>query len=87
MIVIPHRSLSEQALYGVVEEFINRDGTDYGEFELSLQQKVYKLMEQINRDKVFIVYDDETESTSILSREQLVDLGINPLNDEELNND
>jgi uncharacterized protein YheU (UPF0270 family) len=78
MIVIPHRELTQQALYGAVEEFINRDGTDYGEYELSLEQKVFRLMEQIDRKQAFIVFDDETETTSILSRQQLYDMGINP---------
>jgi len=76
MIVIPHRELSSDALYGVIEEFINREGTDYGEYELSLNQKVQRLLDQVNQARAFIVFDPESESTSILSHQQLVAAGV-----------
>jgi uncharacterized protein YheU (UPF0270 family) len=34
--IIPVNKLSPEALQGVIEEFISRDGTDYGEMEVSL---------------------------------------------------
>ena len=33
---IPHDQLSPQALRGLIEEFVTRDGTDYGTTEASL---------------------------------------------------
>ena len=39
-IVIPHGELSAEALRGVLESFVLREGTDYGEREFSLEQKV-----------------------------------------------
>jgi hypothetical protein len=36
-LIIPFQDLSPEALRGVVEEFVTRDGTDYGEFEVSLE--------------------------------------------------
>ncbi len=76
MIVIPHRELSTDALFGVIEEFINREGTDYGEFELSLNQKVQRLLDQIQRGKAYVVFDPDLESTSILSRQQVLEAGV-----------
>ena len=76
MSVIPPRELSTDALFGVIEEFINREGTDYGEFELSLNQKVQRLLDQIQRGKAYVVFDPDLESTSILSRQQVLEAGV-----------
>jgi uncharacterized protein YheU (UPF0270 family) len=37
---IPYDQLSPEALQGVIEGFVTRDGTDYGEVEISLETKV-----------------------------------------------
>ena len=34
---IPVNKLSKKALQGVIEEFITRDGTDYGEIEVPME--------------------------------------------------
>ena len=39
-IIIPYDQLSIEALKGVIEEFVTRDGTDYGEIEVSLEIKL-----------------------------------------------
>jgi uncharacterized protein YheU (UPF0270 family) len=37
---IPVNKLSPEALQGVIEEFISRNGTDYGEIETSTETKL-----------------------------------------------
>ena len=39
---IPHRQLSDEALLGVIEEYISREGTDYGHREYSFEEKIEK---------------------------------------------
>ena len=36
--IIPVDKLSAEALRGVIQEFISRDGTDYGEIEASVEK-------------------------------------------------
>jgi uncharacterized protein YheU (UPF0270 family) len=64
-IVLPHTELSPEALRGVVESFILREGTDYGERELSLEEKVANVMRQLEQREVRIVFDPETASVTI----------------------
>lgn len=64
---VPYDQLSREALYGVIEEFVTRDGTDYGEFEASLQTKVNQVMSQLTSGRAVIVFDPESETTTILS--------------------
>ena len=63
---IPYTQLSPEALRGVIEEFVTRDGTDYGEIEVPLETKVAQVMAQIRSGKAVIVFDQETETCNIL---------------------
>lgn len=64
---VPHSSLSQEALRGLVEEFVTRDGTDYGEHEQDLEQKVASVLLQLERGEARIVIDAETDSVTLLS--------------------
>jgi len=65
---IPYRRLSESALRGLVEDFVTRDGTDYGAEEVPLDRKVAQVLLQLERGDVCVVFDPATESTSIVKR-------------------
>jgi uncharacterized protein YheU (UPF0270 family) len=49
-----------------VESFVLREGTDYGERELSLAEKVARVMTQLKKGEANIVFDPESESISIV---------------------
>jgi uncharacterized protein len=65
-IVIPHRELSPEALRGVLESFVLREGTDYGDREVSLEQKVAQVLRQLERGEAQIVFDATLESVDIV---------------------
>jgi len=58
--------LSPQALRGLVEEFVTRDGTDYGAVERSIEDKIARVEAQLASGEVRIVFDPETESANIV---------------------
>jgi uncharacterized protein YheU (UPF0270 family) len=58
--------LSPQALRGLVEEFVTRDGTDYGAVERSVEDKIARVEAQLASGEVRIVFDPETESANIV---------------------
>jgi uncharacterized protein YheU (UPF0270 family) len=64
---VPHAQLSPDALRGVVESFVLREGTDYGEREYSLEQKVQHVMHQLDRGEARIVFDPNTETVQIVA--------------------
>jgi uncharacterized protein YheU (UPF0270 family) len=70
-IVIPPEQLSADARQGVIEEFIMREGTDYGEVELSLAEKVELVSTQLRKGLVVIAFDTLTESCTMMTREEL----------------
>ena len=63
---IPYRELSEEALRGVVESFVLREGTDYGQRDYPLEEKIAAVIRQLDRGEATIVFDPETETVSIV---------------------
>ena len=65
-IVIPHRELSPDALRGVMESFVLREGTDYGEREVSLDHKVAQVLRQLERGEAQIIFDATLQTIDIV---------------------
>jgi uncharacterized protein YheU (UPF0270 family) len=63
--------LSPEALRGLVEEFVTRDGTDYGAVERSVEEKIAGVMAQLGSGEARIVFDPETETANIVTPRQL----------------
>ena len=63
--IIPVNKLSAKALQGVIEEFISRNGTDYGAMESSLETNIRRVKSKLKDGSVVLVFDDETETTNI----------------------
>lgn len=57
---IPHGRLSRETLTGLIEEFVTREGTDYGEREHTLERKVERVRDQLRRGEVVISFDPDT---------------------------
>jgi len=68
---IPYTQLSAEALQGVIETFINREGTDYGLEEYSFEQKIQQVRAQIESGEAVIVFDHDSQSVGILHKDQL----------------
>jgi uncharacterized protein YheU (UPF0270 family) len=67
----PHDALSEDALQGLIDDFVTREGTDYGLHEHSLDDKRATVMRQIARGQAVILFDPESETTTLVRREEL----------------
>ena len=63
---IPVNKLSVKALRGVINEFISRDGTDYGEMEVTWETKFRHVKDKLKNGSAVLIFDDETETTNIL---------------------
>jgi len=70
---IPHRRLSPDALRGVIEACITREGTDYGVHDVPLATKVGQVRHQLDAGTAVIVYDEATDSWTIQPTDQLAE--------------
>ncbi|KJS09682.1 MAG: hypothetical protein VR73_01300 [Gammaproteobacteria bacterium BRH_c0] len=75
MIEIPVDRLDPELLDAIIEEFVLREGTDYGFQEVALEAKLAQVRRQIGRGQVVIVFDPELESCNLLTKEQFRKLG------------
>ena len=64
-VVVPHTELAPELLHAVVESYVLREGTDYGEREFSLAEKVAHVLGQLKRGDAHIVFDPATETVGI----------------------
>ena len=62
---IPWDELSEDALMGIIEEFVTREGTEYGDSEVPLAMKCQQVRNQLRSGEAFITFDEELQTCSI----------------------
>jgi len=70
-VVIPPGQLRADVLRGLIEEFVTRDGTDYGAVEQSVEQKLAAVIAQLESGEAQLVYDPETETANIVPGHEL----------------
>ena len=66
-VAVPYTELTADLLHAVVESYVLREGTDYGEKEFSLEDKVAHVISQLKRGEARIVFDPESETVSIVN--------------------
>lgn len=68
--IIPWQQLEPETLENLIESFVLREGTDYGEQERTLQQKVADVRRQLESGEVVLVWSDLHETINIMPRDQ-----------------
>lgn len=69
--ILPWQELSADALNGLIEEFVTRDGTDYGEQEVPLERKVEQIKAKLRSGEVVLLFSESTAECSIVAKERL----------------
>lgn len=70
--------LAPEILSSVLEEYIHREGTNYGDVEYTLETKVKQLHSQILKGDVLIVFDPESESVTLMTSNEFQKLTAMP---------
>lgn len=70
MLIIPAEQLSADTLQALIEAFVLREGTEYGEQDISLEDKVAQVKSQIEADQLVILYSELHESVDIITKQQ-----------------
>jgi uncharacterized protein YheU (UPF0270 family) len=69
--IIPYDELSEDALQALIEDFVTRDGTDYGEDEKSMQEKAEHLLALLKAGDLLITYNEVTNDCGLVTKDEL----------------
>ena len=65
-VTVPHTALAPDILRAVIESFVLREGTDYGERELTLDDKVARVMALLERGEAKILFHPESAAVDIV---------------------
>jgi uncharacterized protein YheU (UPF0270 family) len=78
VIEIPYQRLSADALDGVLAEFVGREGTDYGDYDVSWEQKKQQVLVQLQQGKAVLLFDPDAGSCHIEMAEVVRQHGRQP---------
>lgn len=67
---VPPGMLSAEALRGIAEAFVLREGTDYGVREFTHEEKVSQVLAALERNEARILFDPRTDSVTLRLRDQ-----------------
>ncbi|MEN3752747.1 YheU family protein [Mangrovibacter yixingensis] len=68
--IIPWQQIDPETLDNLIESFVLREGTDYGEQERSLAQKVADVKRQLKQGDAVLVWSELHETVNIMPRTQ-----------------
>lgn len=74
--LVPLEQIPSQLLDKLLDSFINREGTDYGSVELSIEEKRSNLKGILKRKEAFIAFDGESETFNLLSKNEVKQLKL-----------
>jgi uncharacterized protein len=69
--IIPIADLTEETLLNIIEGFVLREGTEYGQADVSLEDKVQQVLAQLKSGDVLLVYSELHETVNIIPKQQL----------------
>lgn len=72
--IIPHQQLDSQTLNNLIEYYVLREGTDYGDKEVSLANKVRHVMQQLEAGDIVIVFSELHQSINLMQIQQFAQL-------------
>jgi len=74
--IISITDLTEETLLNIIEGFVLREGTEYGEADVSLADKVQQVLAQMRLGDVLLVYSELHETVNIIPKQQLGDFEL-----------
>lgn len=69
--IVPLSEIRPDLLEAIIEQYVLGEGTDYGEREYSLAEKVAHVRRQLEAGEAFVVYSEVHETVHIMSRGEL----------------
>ena len=69
--IVPIEKIDPETLHRLVEEFVSREGTDYGHSEVDLAMKVKQVMGALYAGDAVVAFDDRLNSATIIPNPKL----------------
>lgn len=76
--IIPLNTVSADALNAIIEAFVLREGTDYGQQDFELTDKIAQVRTQLENHQAFLLYSQLHETVNIVPASE-VDTSETPI--------
>ena len=63
---VPYERLDPETLRNLIQEFVTRDGSDWGDVGGALEDKVGQVMQQLQSRKVKVVFEMKSQTANIV---------------------
>lgn len=64
---VPYDQLEPETLQSLIQEFVTRDGNDWGNVSGALENKVNQVMQQLRNQQAKIVFDLKSQTANIVT--------------------
>jgi uncharacterized protein len=71
IVEVPYKELDSATLKHLIEEFIMREGTDYGKVEMDLDQKIDMVIRQLRNGDAALMWDTDLQSSNIVLKKDI----------------
>lgn len=68
--IIPFKDLSPETLFSIIKEFVLREGTEYGAEDVSIEEKIEQVQQQLTQGTAVLVYSELHETVNIIPADQ-----------------
>lgn len=62
---IPYKKIESATLTRLLEEFVSRDGTDYGHQVVTIEEKVRQVLQLLQSGRARLLFNPESETCSV----------------------
>ena len=63
---IPYQEINPETLRNMIEDFVSRDGSDWGDAGGSMEVKIEQVLRQFKTGKIKVVFDLTSQSANII---------------------
>jgi uncharacterized protein YheU (UPF0270 family) len=64
---VPYRQIDPETLRRMIQEFVSRDGADWGDAGCALDDKVEQVLQQLQHKQVKVVFDLRSQTVNIVA--------------------
>ncbi|MEL0614342.1 YheU family protein [Marinomonas arenicola] len=69
--LIPYDSLESETLMTILDDIVSREGTDYGDYDLSAEQKRQQAVAALKGGQAVLLFDTESETIKMVPKDTL----------------
>lgn len=68
--IVPYKDINLDTLNAIIKEFVLREGTEYGAEDISIDEKLEQVHQQLQRGSAVLVYSELHETVNIIPADQ-----------------